>query len=192
MAFVTLPIFVAVLALPIFFDPQRPILRNFRAKKITITTPFDPLDYVSWKPECLFNLNDIIEQKTLLTASFKKFPLTALTQIWYMAHSAKFYTHESGQMAMAREIVSRKRLTRMQVMLTEEELKALDNFRFKKRMPSRAAAIREILRRGLMADGFEIADGGARSNEFGVIRDESDSGPAGEAVTRNRAPTNGR
>ena len=93
---------------------------------------------------------------------------------------------------MAREIVSRKRLTRMQVMLTEEELKALDNFRFKKRMPSRAAAIREILRRGLMADGFEIADGGARSNEFGVIRDESDSGPAAEAVTRNRAPTNGR
>lgn len=93
---------------------------------------------------------------------------------------------------MARKIVSRKRLTRMQVMLTGEELQALDNFRFKKRMPSRAAAIREILRRGLMADGFEIAHGDAHSKQFGVIRDESDSDSAATTETRNRAPTNGR
>src|SRR5687767_1456511 len=58
---------------------------------------------------------------------------------------------------------------RLQVMLTERELKALDDFRFKRRMPSRAAAIREILRRGLAADGFEIAADGARSKQFGVV-----------------------
>ena len=36
-----------------------------------------------------------------------------------------------------------KRLTRLQVMLSADELTALDNFRFEKRMPSLAAAIRE-------------------------------------------------
>jgi len=68
-----------------------------------------------------------------------------------------------------------KRLTRLQVMLTDIELRALDDFRFVKRMPSRAAAIREILRRGLLADGFSIANEDARSGEFGVIQDESNS-----------------
>jgi hypothetical protein len=34
-------------------------------------------------------------------------------------------------------------------MLLEEELRALDDFRFSHRMPSRAAAIGEVLRRGL-------------------------------------------
>ncbi len=58
---------------------------------------------------------------------------------------------------------------RLQIMLTREELSALDDWRFKKRMPSRAAAIREILRRGLAADGFEFADGDTQSKEFGVV-----------------------
>ena len=40
---------------------------------------------------------------------------------------------------------------RLQIMLTKEELEALDNWRFQKRMPSRAAAIRELLKRGLTA-----------------------------------------
>jgi metal-responsive CopG/Arc/MetJ family transcriptional regulator len=64
---------------------------------------------------------------------------------------------------------------RLQVMLTLEELKALDDFRFKRRMPSRAAAIREILRRGLAADGFAVAADGARSKQFGVVADDSAS-----------------
>ena len=64
---------------------------------------------------------------------------------------------------------------RLQVMLTDRELKALDDFRFKRRMPSRAAAIREILRRGLAADGFDIAPDGARSKQFGVMSDDSGS-----------------
>jgi hypothetical protein len=55
-------------------------------------------------------------------------------------------------------------------MLAQEELRALDDFRFAKRMPTRAAAIREILRRGLRAlGGFECADEESRSGEFGVI-----------------------
>jgi len=53
-------------------------------------------------------------------------------------------------------------------MLTEEELKALDDWRFRKHMPSRAAAIRELLKRGLAAEGFEIADFRNKSKEFGV------------------------
>jgi metal-responsive CopG/Arc/MetJ family transcriptional regulator len=58
---------------------------------------------------------------------------------------------------------------RLQVMLNGEELQALDDFRFRKRMPSRAAAIRELLRRGLAAEGFEAAAFGTKSEEFGVI-----------------------
>jgi hypothetical protein len=57
---------------------------------------------------------------------------------------------------------------RLQVMLTPEEVKALDDFRFKTRMPSRASAIRELLKRGLAAEGFDAATQGARSGEYGV------------------------
>jgi hypothetical protein len=57
---------------------------------------------------------------------------------------------------------------RLQIMLTKEELEALDSWRFSRRMPSRAAAIRELLKRGLTAEGFSSADGGSRSQDFGV------------------------
>jgi hypothetical protein len=55
-------------------------------------------------------------------------------------------------------------------MLTPEELVLLDDFRFKHRMPSRAAAVREILTRGLSALGFAVPQG-AHSSEFGVTTD---------------------
>jgi hypothetical protein len=58
-------------------------------------------------------------------------------------------------------------------MLSAEELTALDNFRFEKRMPSRASAIREILRRGLTAGGFSSAATGSHSKAFGVLHDGS-------------------
>lgn len=58
---------------------------------------------------------------------------------------------------------------RLQIMLNRDELSALDDWRFKLRMPSRAAAIREILRRGLAAEGFKLADGDTHSKEFGVL-----------------------
>jgi hypothetical protein len=58
---------------------------------------------------------------------------------------------------------------RLQIMLAEDELKAVDDWRFKTRMPSRASAIRELLRRGLAATGFDSADVGTKSKEFGVL-----------------------
>jgi len=57
---------------------------------------------------------------------------------------------------------------RLQIMLTRPELTALDNWRFNARMPSRAAAIRELLKRGLSSEGFAVADGETKSSEFGV------------------------
>jgi hypothetical protein len=65
-----------------------------------------------------------------------------------------------------REVVRGERL---QIMLKGDELTTLDDFRFRKRMPSRAAAIRELLKRGLAAEGFEAAAFGSKSEEFGVI-----------------------
>ncbi len=57
---------------------------------------------------------------------------------------------------------------RLQIMLTEAELISLDNFRFKNRMPSRAAAVRELLRRGLAAEGLGDASFGGKSSDYGV------------------------
>lgn len=57
---------------------------------------------------------------------------------------------------------------RLQIMLTPEEIEALDDWRFKRRMPSRAAAVRELLRRGLAAEGFDLAELGKKSGDFGV------------------------
>lgn len=58
---------------------------------------------------------------------------------------------------------------RLQIMLSGEELKVLDDFRFKIRMPSRAAAVRELLKRGLTAEGFQVAAFGVKSEDFGVL-----------------------
>ena len=57
---------------------------------------------------------------------------------------------------------------RLQIMLMQEELDALDSWRFERRMPSRAAAVRELLKRGLAAEGFDTAAGGSKSQDFGV------------------------
>jgi hypothetical protein len=65
---------------------------------------------------------------------------------------------------------------RLQIMLTDDELKALDDWRFARRMPSRAAAVRELLKRGLAAEGFETAKNGSHSMEYGVL-DSKKSGP---------------
>jgi hypothetical protein len=80
---------------------------------------------------------------------------------------------------MAANGKSGAREERLQVMLTPEEVQALDDFRFKTRMPSRAAAIRELLKRGLAHEGFDIAAQGVRSSEYGVTGD-SPGGMDGE------------
>lgn len=55
----------------------------------------------------------------------------------------------------------------------------IEDWRFKKRMPSREAATREIIRRGLAAEGFTLARIGEKSSDYGVIdtpeSDEDDS-----------------
>jgi hypothetical protein len=58
---------------------------------------------------------------------------------------------------------------RLQIMLTPDELRLIDNWRFAKRMPSRAAAIRELLKRGIVAEGFGEALNGQRSKDFSVM-----------------------
>lgn len=58
---------------------------------------------------------------------------------------------------------------RLQIMLSPEELSAVDDFRFKQRMPSRAAAVRELFRLGLAAVGIKPAEAGVKSGDFGVL-----------------------
>lgn len=61
------------------------------------------------------------------------------------------------------------RETRLQVMLGPEELRAIDNFRFGHRLPTRAAAVRELLKRGLEAEEKGDVVDGSRSKDFGVL-----------------------
>jgi hypothetical protein len=49
-------------------------------------------------------------------------------------------------------------------MLVDAEKKAIDNWRFNTRMPTRAAAVRELMRRGLKAEG------GRASQSYEVVR----------------------
>ncbi len=57
---------------------------------------------------------------------------------------------------------------RLQIMLSPEELSAVDDFRFKHRMPTRAAAVRELLKLGLAS--AEIVTGtGMKSSDYGVL-----------------------
>ena len=67
-----------------------------------------------------------------------------------------------------------ERPERLQIMLSREELAALEDWRFEKRMPSRAAAVRELLRRGLASEGFLTAGPGIKSQDFGVVTRDAD------------------
>jgi hypothetical protein len=72
------------------------------------------------------------------------------------------------------------REVRLQIMLSPQELKAVDSFRFEHRMPSRAAAVRELLRHGLAAVGAVLENAGVKSSDYGVLK-----GPKGAGHTRN-------
>lgn len=69
------------------------------------------------------------------------------------------------------------RETRLQIMLDDEELAVIDDWRFKRRMPSRASAIRELLRRGIAAELGADTDRFKRSGEFGVIPKDDELEP---------------
>lgn len=67
---------------------------------------------------------------------------------------------------------------RLQVMLSAEELKAIDDFRYKHKIPSRAAAVRELLQIGLAGT---LTDGdGRKSSEYGIFRRGANSHSADE------------
>lgn len=69
---------------------------------------------------------------------------------------------------------------RLQIMLTDDELKAVDDWRFTTRMPSRAAAVRELLKRGLAAEGFDFANRATKSKDFGVVVEKASARSRGK------------
>lgn len=73
------------------------------------------------------------------------------------------------EIALARRMEA-ERGERLQVMLAADELAAVDEWRFEKRMPSRAAAIRDLLRRGLADRGASGSDARQKSSSYGVMR----------------------
>jgi len=76
---------------------------------------------------------------------------------------------------MAEETRNQKRTEKLQLMLSYEELKTIDDWRFEYRLPTRAAAIRELLRRGLLAREFEEPDvEDAATGDFGVVSKDRD------------------
>jgi hypothetical protein len=72
--------------------------------------------------------------------------------------------------------MSRNRDERLQIMLDPEELTAVDDFRFAFRLPSRAAAVRELIHRGLRALGTGQVSQNSRSKDFGVLGTSNGSG----------------
>jgi hypothetical protein len=78
--------------------------------------------------------------------------------------------NSNGGSGLARE-------ERLQIMLSPEELKVVDNFRFAHRMPSRAAAVRELLRHGIAAVGAVQENAGVKSGDYGVLKAPKGVGP---------------
>ena len=66
------------------------------------------------------------------------------------------------------------RAERLQIMLSPEELSIIDDYRFQHRMPTRAAAVRELLKLGL-ASVSETAGPRMKSSNYGVFS----RGPSG-------------
>jgi hypothetical protein len=79
--------------------------------------------------------------------------------------------HEKSNEGTAMSDLTREQ--RLQIMLTEEELATIDDWRFARRMPTRAAAVRELLKRGLAAEGFSSAMAGEKSQDFGVVGEQA-------------------
>lgn len=76
---------------------------------------------------------------------------------------------------------------RLQIMLSPEELAAVDNYRFEQRMPSRAAAVRDLLRLGLASVGIEPALSGVKSGSFGVLEQNEGANPT-HGTSKSKPP----
>ncbi len=68
-------------------------------------------------------------------------------------------------------MASGKRTERLQLLLDEEELATLDDWRFEMRMPTRAAAVRQLIRMGLQLDMSkeDIHDTSVQSGDMGIV-----------------------
>jgi hypothetical protein len=80
--------------------------------------------------------------------------------------------------------MSEMRGERLQVMLSPEELATVDDFRFRHRMPTRAAAVRELLKFGLAAIGVD-GTAGVKSSDYGVFN----RGPEGHRDAKDSSGT---
>ncbi len=73
----------------------------------------------------------------------------------------------------------RYRNERLQIMLDEGELQAIENWRFRMRMPTRTAAVRELLRLGLQAaaqgEPSPTPDIRSKSTDYAVLEDDRSS-----------------
>ena len=77
------------------------------------------------------------------------------------------------------------RAERLQIIVTAEELTALDDWRFANRMPPRAAAIRELMKRGMAVrlEGDGASRAGRRSRDVRLVERRPTAG--------NGAPADG-
>lgn len=67
---------------------------------------------------------------------------------------------------------------RLQIILTDDEITALDDWRFANRMPTRAAAIRELMKRGMgvQIDGDGTAKNDRKSRDVRLVVRRHDGG----------------
>jgi len=84
-----------------------------------------------------------------------------------------------------------KRVERLQIMLNEEELAAIDEWRFRHRMPSRSAAVRAMLNVALKTEPARASEGNnhgevAPSEEVGQLEDTLAPGNKVSSRTRRR------
>lgn len=87
-------------------------------------------------------------------------------------------------------MAAEQRKERLQIMLSEDELTLIDDFRYRERMPSRAAAVRELMKRGLAAVGYLPGAFGGKSTDYGVSGESPSKGPTSPApASRDRDPT---
>lgn len=83
--------------------------------------------------------------------------------------------------------MSAKRAERLQVMLTIDEVRRVEQWRYENRMPSRSAAVRALMNLGLRThaaiDQTALLEGSVHSEDVGVtengpLADEGEDGPA--------------
>lgn len=82
--------------------------------------------------------------------------------------------------------MTNKRAERLQVMLTVEEVRMVEEWRFNNRMPSRSAAVRALMNLGLRAnstvvDQSALLEGAVSSRDIGVAEVSTSPPPNPEA-----------